>query len=102
MTFSCDRRVRFIAQLTISSSGDAEYGPDGGGISSGSVPVTPGVWNHYDFVLDFQNDTATAFINSTLIGSDAFATHRPPLPNLISESTMRLLTTRPVTLATCQ
>lgn len=64
----------FIAQLTISSTGDAEYGPDGASMTTGSVPITPGVWNHYDLVLDFQNDTATAFINSTLIGSGAFAT----------------------------
>jgi hypothetical protein len=71
----------FIAQLTV-ANGDASFGPDVLGITTGSVPITAGVWNDYQLVLNFQTDTATAYVDSTFIGVGAFATPSTSLSNL--------------------
>jgi hypothetical protein len=60
----------FIAQLTV-QNGNAQFGPDGKGIV-GAVPVTAGVWNDYQLVLNFVTGTASAYVDSTFIGSGAF------------------------------
>jgi hypothetical protein len=60
----------FIAQLTV-QSGKAQFGPDGHG-TVGAVPVTAGVWDDYQLVLNFATGTASAYVDSTFIGSGAF------------------------------
>jgi hypothetical protein len=64
--------VGFIAQLTV-ANGVAAFGPDIAGDTTGSVPITAGVWNDYQLVLNFQTDIASAYVDSTFIGSGAFA-----------------------------
>jgi hypothetical protein len=60
----------FVAQLTV-QNGKAQFGPDGQGIV-GAVPVTAGVWNDYQLVLNFATGTASAYVDSIFIGSGAF------------------------------
>jgi hypothetical protein len=68
--FGVDGGAGFVAQLTV-QNGKAQLGPDGQGIIGG-VPVTAGVWDDYQLVLNFATGTASAYVDSTFIGSGAF------------------------------
>jgi hypothetical protein len=40
---------------------------------AGSLPVSPGVWNTYEMVVDFNADVLTTYVNGTMLGSNTFS-----------------------------
>ena len=60
----------FIDQLAVVDSSFAIFGTNK---FVGDVPVSKGVWNSFDTVLDYAAGTQSAYVNGTLVGQDTFA-----------------------------
>ncbi len=57
----------FWSQLVVTQDGHAQMGLASSSV--GNVAVSRGVWNDYQMVINSQNGTVTAYVNSQLIGS---------------------------------
>ncbi|HEX3968225.1 MAG TPA: PEP-CTERM sorting domain-containing protein [Edaphobacter sp.] len=60
----------FLDQLTYMDGTVTIGGADS---NVGAVAVTPNTWNTYDLTFDYTTQTATGFVDGTLIGSEPFA-----------------------------
>jgi MYXO-CTERM domain-containing protein len=67
-----DGNAGFIGQLLIFNSSVAVLGL--ANTTVGSLPVSRGVWNDFDMVLDYSTGIQSAYINGTLVGQGVFAT----------------------------
>ncbi len=69
--FVADGSSGFLGQLLVLPDGDVTLGLASSTV--GSVPIARGAWNDFQYFFDFSNQTMTAYVNSELIGSGAFA-----------------------------
>jgi len=68
--FAISGNLGFIGELLVLANGNARLA---NGTATGNVPVTRGIWNDFQMVLDFQSQTMSAYVNSQFIASDPFA-----------------------------
>jgi hypothetical protein len=61
----------FIGQIAIDGGNTAILGLASGVV--GSVPITRGVWNHFELDLNFQTGVQTAYVNGIFIGQGPFS-----------------------------
>ena len=65
-----DANTGFAGQIRITTGGDAVFGLASSSI--GSVPVALNTWNQFSMLFNFHNDTESAYVNGTLIGTAPF------------------------------
>jgi hypothetical protein len=61
----------FIGQLTVVDSSFVQLGIVSANL--GNVPISRGVWNSFDMILNYATDIQSAYINGTFVGQGSFA-----------------------------